>query len=375
MIVLLHFRTLGTIGGLPFVQNAFLFVDFFFVLSGFVIAASYGEKLQAGFSIVRFMGLRLGRIYPLHIFVLGIFLLFEIATMGVARNTSHQPFAGNYSLELLLANMALVQTFVGPEGASWNMPAWSIAVEVWTYLVFAISFRYLGRFIVPTAIALVLGCSLYLVFATDRYLNVFHDGAFARCLIGFSIGVITYHAHRRLQLEPPRPFASAIEIAVVVAVTGMVSVAGMGALSLLLPPLFGVAIFVFATQSGIISKLLLAPVPRYLGKISYSIYLVHLFIVYRFFNMLEVVQRKLGITGLVTSVNGEDLAGPTPLWGDLLSITMLVTVIAVASFTYSYVERPANEWSRRKLLGRREKGVPTGLLGAEMPATEGRPRI
>ena len=50
--------------------GGWLWVDFFFVLSGFVIAASCGERLASGFAVRRFMLLRLGRIYPLHITML-----------------------------------------------------------------------------------------------------------------------------------------------------------------------------------------------------------------------------------------------------------------------------------------------------------------
>ena len=58
-------------GTAPFLNGQFhgnlrLAVDFFFVLSGFVIAMSYGERLAQGFSFLRFMVLRWGRVWPLH---------------------------------------------------------------------------------------------------------------------------------------------------------------------------------------------------------------------------------------------------------------------------------------------------------------------
>src|SRR5216683_6021851 len=63
---------------IPVVANGFLFVDFFFVLSGFVIAASYGRKIVDGYSIGKFMFLRLGRLYPLHAFMLLAYLCIAI---------------------------------------------------------------------------------------------------------------------------------------------------------------------------------------------------------------------------------------------------------------------------------------------------------
>lgn len=63
LVVLVHFRSNGYIAQLPVLRNGWLFVDYFFVLSGFVIAHSYGARLASGeVSVARFMGLRMGRI-------------------------------------------------------------------------------------------------------------------------------------------------------------------------------------------------------------------------------------------------------------------------------------------------------------------------
>jgi peptidoglycan/LPS O-acetylase OafA/YrhL len=71
------------IAGIPFFVHAWLFVDFFFVLSGFVIAASYGERLVKGFGVERFMLLRLGRLYPVHIVVLAVYVAYELLTSAI----------------------------------------------------------------------------------------------------------------------------------------------------------------------------------------------------------------------------------------------------------------------------------------------------
>jgi Predicted acyltransferases len=50
-----------------YVENSYLMVDLFFVMSGFVIASAYEEKLSCGnISPLRFMRLRLIRLYPLY---------------------------------------------------------------------------------------------------------------------------------------------------------------------------------------------------------------------------------------------------------------------------------------------------------------------
>ncbi|WP_332788226.1 acyltransferase family protein [Sphingomonas sp. GB1N7] len=348
MIVLLHFDTFGYISRSAFVQHSFLFVDFFFVLSGFVIAASYGDRLGEGYSIPKFMMLRLGRVYPLHIVMLALFVAWELATINIVRPSGRLPFSDGYTVGMIFANLGLVQTFIG-HPTSWNGPAWSIAVEVWTYLVFAFGFRYLGRFLVLVALILAVVCGCYLLTATDRYLNVFHEGAFARCLIGFSLGVVTFRAHRYFQPRLGVTLATLLEIVAVAATIAIVVAAGASILSLAVPPLFALVILVFAQQSGAMSRVLILPPLEFLGKVSYSIYMVHLFIVFRTHNALEAVQRVTHHYGLVTTIDDRKFAGSTPLMGDILSIMVLCMAIVAATLSYKLVEFPANQWVRRKV--------------------------
>src|SRR5215467_10114541 len=117
-VAIYHFSTNSYIASLPFIKNGFLFVDFFFVLSGFVIASSYGSKLKDDFSTSRFMFLRLGRLYPLHFFVLGLFLVIAIVKPD-----------GNYSASGFILTALLLQTFTDGNLTNWNLPSWSISAE------------------------------------------------------------------------------------------------------------------------------------------------------------------------------------------------------------------------------------------------------
>ena len=66
-----------------FVDNAWLMVDFFFVLSGFVIALNYQGAIRSGASLLEFQYRRFFRLYPLHLVMLLVFLLLECAK-GIA---------------------------------------------------------------------------------------------------------------------------------------------------------------------------------------------------------------------------------------------------------------------------------------------------
>src|ERR1700722_20952622 len=78
-VALYHTGWTNPVSDLPFVRNGYLMVDFFFVLSGFVICHSYGGKIESFQSFSRFIWLRLGRLYPLHVALLFVFLGFEFS--------------------------------------------------------------------------------------------------------------------------------------------------------------------------------------------------------------------------------------------------------------------------------------------------------
>ena len=62
-VVLLHFQSYYS--NIIWLPHAYLAVDFFFMLSGFVLAYSYEQKFAVGMTLSMFMKLRLVRLYPL----------------------------------------------------------------------------------------------------------------------------------------------------------------------------------------------------------------------------------------------------------------------------------------------------------------------
>ena len=103
----------------------YLCVDLFFMLSGFVLMHAYSEHFArsvSGAADRRFLRARLARIYPVHI--LTILLLLPLFGSDPS-----------FSLGALIHNLLLTQ---GPwlSEASWNYGAWSISAEWHAYLIF-----------------------------------------------------------------------------------------------------------------------------------------------------------------------------------------------------------------------------------------------
>jgi len=347
MVVLLHFTTQGHISALPVVRNGFLFVDFFFVLSGFVIGSSYGQRLAEGYSIKHFIWLRLGRVYPLHFFVLMVFLGFEI-TFALFMNdmADRKPFEGIYSPTILSYSFLLVQIFVGPDATPWNGPSWSIAAEVWTYLIFGFLLRYVFRFAIPICLAIIVVASIVLSQLTDRYIAVFHDGALLRCIFGFSFGIIGWRLADWVgRLRFGRWGDHVVELAVALGVVVFVWFAGAGPLSLAAPLMFFLAVLVFSREAGVVSRLLKCAPFILVGALSYSIYMIHGFLLYRFVNGLSLVERFTALD-LVQSADGHNSVGGGALFGDMMSILFLAIVICASWFSYRFIELPGQRFVR-----------------------------
>ncbi len=344
IVVLYHFKSSGYISNLMVVRNGWLFVDYFFVLSGFVIAHSYGERLrEKTVSVGRFMALRMGRIYPLHIAVLLGFVALEMLLVfggdTIAQYVSREPFSGSRDLWSLVQNLFLIQSFGIPGGPGWNTPAWSIAAEMWTYFLFAFVFLVRGRaMLVLTGALALLGLGFAVMTSDD--LHITFQGGFLRCVFGFAMGVLTYHAFRRFGGIG----GSAWEVALLLGTILYVSFAE-DALTFAAPFVFSAMVFVLASQRGVVSRLLSMKAFQVLGLLSYSIYMVHNFLHGRFAEVLQ-------ITGLVdVSVNNDGVTSlvATPLVSDILTIAMLALLVLVSFVSYHLVEKPGQTITRRWL--------------------------
>ena len=339
MIVFFHFnfQGSGTIAGTWAVQKGWLFVDFFFVLSGFVLTHAYWSRIGYEVSPWRFLGLRLGRIYPLHLGVLAAMLVLEVALLvSNGSLASREAFAGDRSLEGLLASVLLLHSSNTTDGLVWNTPSWSIAAEFWAYVLFALIAVSGRMWLFAMAGAAALGMMLLtepdLHYVTDRF-------GTARCVYGFSLGVLLC-----AWVDVPRLgrwTATLAETLMIAAVCGFTTYVWQGWPTLFGPPLFAITVLVFAGEGGLISRLLKTRPFLTLGLLSYSIYMVHPFVQARLMEGLAPL--GWAVTGAPDrlTVGGEAADG--------LTLLMLAVVIAVAAMTYRWIERPVRDWSRRKL--------------------------
>ena len=359
LVAMYHLMSSGYLINNSFIKHSWLFVDFFFVLSGFVIAASYRERLENGYSVTRFMALRLGRVYPLHLFILAVLALAETAKLllGPTGLSQKVPWQSPNSVEQLLQSLGLVHVFLNDDGV-WNGPSWSIATEVWAYLIVAIMLSVMGARARRLFPVIVIGSLAVLYFQGEPYLARISGTAMLRCIAGFALGMMTYDWFCALQksgkgLPGGAGLAEWAVLALVVAF--VMANSPLMPTNLFAPFVFALAVLVFAFQGGIVSRWLMRPFPVLLGTLSYSIYMVHTFIEARMIDVLNVISARVGIPFASISPYGNRAAvkmvgsPDNPLLGDLMTLVVLAVIVIVSWFTYRFIELPCREYVRRRV--------------------------
>ncbi len=330
-VALLHLNTTGILATGARAWHASRLVDFFFVLSGFVIAHAYRDSLAEG-RVGSFLLRRVGRLWPLHIAML--FLLAAMAVAG-ARIGLH---VKGWDVSALPANVTLTHAWGFLDRRTWNGPSWSISTEMLAYLLYALMAWRIRGPALDAAAAIVMAAAVTMVVAVaPEGMGSTEDFGAARCLYGFMAGALgnsLWRAGLRPRGELPALLAA---IAVVAWLPN--------AAAILIIPVFVWTILVFASDAGAVSRALGRSFPQMLGRVSYSIYMVHYAIDVGLMTILLVA------TPLVRQVNG--VATVVAHWwiADAISLFYLAAVVLVANVTYAAIETPG----RRLFHLRREK--------------------
>lgn len=329
LVVFYHARlSLGTLfppDAIAAFAKGYLAVDLFFVLSGFVLWYNYAGRLRGGGAeqTVAFLWRRLARIWPLHAFILIVFMAFVVLLSLTGRDTSGYPL-GELPLHLLL-----MQNWGFTAELTWNHPAWSISTEWAAYLFFPLAVvalrwdRLPSWLLVLAALALMAGLhAVFVLYGADTLGKAITRIGVLRCLFEFSLGNIACVLWQRWRETRGTAWLAAL---------ASLAIAAAGLLlrlpeSAFVPALFFTAILALALDRGPVARALSGKVMVYLGEISYSTYLVH-FLLFILFKIAFVdASLQLG-------------------WGGLLGFMALLSATSVC--LYHGVEKPAQRWLNR----------------------------
>ena len=376
LVALFHLDAYSHLYGVPFLRNSWLFVDFFFVLSGFVIAANYQQRLLDGFGVGRFLMLRLGRLYPLHLTVLTLFIACEL--LRVLRRILVPALALTNPVALfgtpqeapdaILANLLLIQSLHLYDFLTWNLPSWSISTEFYTYVAFALCLVGLRNHAWIALSVAMIGGPVLIAMLSERNMDTHYDWGIIRCVYGFATGTISWNIYRRWNGElKKRLSGSVVEWSALGLVVAFVSTAGTTLLSIAAPYVFAIVVLVFAFEAGTASATLKLRVPVFLGTISYSVYMTHVFVERRMFDAGYQLEKLFHIDPFTRSViDGRDIVFlGTRLWhGDIAYLGYLAMIITMSYFTYRWIEKPAREWVRNRIRTRQRIGTSRSIARA-----------
>ena len=252
-------------------------VDVFFVLSGLILSITYAPRIAAqGFTrrvFGDFLWKRLARIYPTHV----VTFLIMLVSWGIAAQTSmslHSDVTNDgWSA---LCNLLLIHAWGFSRTLSWNGPSWSVSAEWFAYVaLFPFCVLVMRRFSAAQSMTVsMLLWSAYVgfVIASGTSLELVTTNGIVRIVPEFLAG---YAIWRCLATMPRAPGD-------LYALLGIVGIA----LSLLLPsPGFALLLpaIVFLMmglhRGGLwVDRLFGNRLMVFCGKISYSIYMAHLFV-------------------------------------------------------------------------------------------------
>jgi peptidoglycan/LPS O-acetylase OafA/YrhL len=306
---------------LKLINVGWLGVDIFSLLSGFIISYAYCQQLSKPTVPVigRFLWLRFARTWPLHLFVLVLFMasLVNLKDFSVIENLWRDP--------QFLSQLFLVQGWGFNSYKSWNVPSWTLSAEWFWYLLFPLfSITIVQVHRAATALFMAFACisitGFLLIQVLDTSFATTHKWGVVRIGGEMFAGCFLYRAY---QLGLPERFPYAwVGVAVIVLVL----------LNPDLPIDIGVTLIIMAFLLLVLGLAMNQQPFRilfgnrasiYLGDLSYSLYMNHWLF-----------------------VGSEGLFGYIQFTTIYTVIAVNAAIIGMSVLTYHFVERPSRAWLR-----------------------------
>ena len=309
-------------------------VILFFILSGYVLSLSMKNKINYFQFVVR----RVFRIYPLYfVVVLVLLLLFHISSYGVLlRYMGADSFSITIDSKFIINTLSLITSVIYPYSNSngvenkvafpFDIVTWSLTYEILVSLFFPFMYYlYLKCRIIQSALLLaihLISAYLLLVFTQNLLAYIYFYSAF------FALGIFIYKNHY---------FFSKLKLSNIWIFFGFILFAG-DANNIILPAMLkmnllnsdfltaiGSSILIVLCTNNLSFKKFISLFSHFnIGKVSYSIYLLHLpinwLLFYIFMDLLNL--KVYGFTAFV------------------VKFLAIILLIILSNITYKYIEKP-----------------------------------
>lgn len=316
------------------IASGYLAVDFFFVLSGFIIAYNYFEIFNEDFkSYKMFIVKRLARIYPVHL----ITTLFALVLLLIIKAFGEEFYQDSTNFRDLIYKIFLIDAWIGSDQLTYNQPSWSISAEFFVYCLFP-GFLYVTIFLGKIR-SLLISCSLflfafYLFFMNGTILTLYDSyTTLPRVSLEFFIGVSLFHFYKQYSYQGNKLTAS-----LVIATLMLLSLALGSKFNFLFILCSTALIYCLAEMNRSYEPQYLGgKLIYYLGKASYSLYMIHYCVIILIMHLIYEI-----FAGLSWDEN-------TSIYIRLATMCMTgICSFVGAYFLYEFIETPSRRWIIRK---------------------------
>lgn len=310
-------------------------VDFFFVLSGFIIFYIHQSDIGNPSKIKSFSFKRFIRVYPLYWSVLACKIL--VSLFSTDGNGAEQRNIGEIAKAVLLLpqdRSILESSFIGV--------SWTLSYEVFFYFMFGLVILISARIYQPILFVWIGGTILNffnLLPIRENFLLAF---VFDAHNLEFVLGCLAAYMISKYQFKFSTSVIYAslamLLLSVVNTKYGEYDVSGVSSLIA-----YGIPFTLLIIGSTYLEMSKIVKVPLlliYLGDASYSIYLTHGF----FLNSVSKVFSKLS-----EKFQALDLIRTNSFYGNLIAFLMILIAVALGCIVHSYFEKPLITNLRQKV--------------------------
>ena len=317
------------------IQPLALFVDLFFIISGYVIAYTSAHRVGTLSEYLFFLKKRVARLIPLHWVVLVFFVFVGILIMSRGMHINH-PEIFDYSC--LAYNVFLINAIGLCNHLTFNGVSWSIGAEFVMYITFPIYLSIKGvartAFIVLPILILVLLFILRTDFTQLHWSDWTAEYGALRALPSFMFGIALYYSDKLLKKIPTPGLLIISFFSLFIA--GIILTWPTPALICLIYLLAASAI-----AGDVQSRV--SRIARYIapyGRLTYSLYMIHPVVIVILYNfILDHFLHAVGLPRVLIATAGE------------------LVILTAAYLSYEYYETPMRKWITR--LGNNKIAVPT----------------
>ena len=330
-----------------FFEKCYLMVDLFFIMSGFIIFHVYKDNFANHIGrgdLKKYLVARFARIYPLHFFslLLLVVLVILFSPAGTYPNAIENPWA-------IPTGFLLLHSYYIHQIYTWNIPSWSISAEWAAYLLFPVLALFMSKkkriavFLIGLCIIAAYLSIMYFLprknylypsIPVPHNLNTTYDYGFLRGIAGFALGMLVYRAYQLIALKKifQKDFMGTATIFLLIVAMHL---ALNDAICVVL---FALVVLCFSLNDGRLHTLCNNRLAQYIGKISYSIYLMQIF-------LQEPFSKGLRLSGVVGFGRGRQNIGFAS--GLMYCIIYLLLLLAISSATYYTIEQPCRKFINR----------------------------